>query len=79
MGSITASIVVSIESFESVYQYYWLDSKMSSFLQGYTPLQPYLSLRYVIQELCGDVKSIVLKYPNDQTIRLRIINEKHAR
>ena len=33
-------------------------------------------MRYVIQKLGTDVKSIVLKFPSDQTISLRIINEK---
>ena len=40
--------------------------------------QPYLSIRYVIQKLARDVKSIVLKFPGDQTISLRIINEKQG-
>ena len=34
--------------------------------------------RYAIQKLGRDVKSIVLKFPNDQTIILRIINEKQG-
>ena len=33
-------------------------------------------MRHVIQKLGRDVKSIVLKFPGDQTISLRIINEK---
>ena len=33
-----------------------------------------LVMRYAIQKLVWDVKSIVLKFPNDQTISLRIIN-----
>ena len=31
---------------------------------------------HVIQKLGRDVRSIVLKFTNDQTISLRIINEK---
>ena len=33
---------------------------------------------YVIQKLGRDIKSIVLKFPDDQTISLRIINEKQG-
>ena len=33
-------------------------------------------MRYVIQKLGRDVKSIVLKFPSDQTSSLRISNEK---
>ena len=33
---------------------------------------------YVIQKLGRDVKSIVLKLPSDQTISLRILNEKQG-
>ena len=35
-------------------------------------------MHYVIQELGRDVKSIVLKFPSDQIISLRIINEKQG-
>ncbi len=35
-------------------------------------------MRYVIQKLGRDIKSIVLKFPDDQTISLRIINEKQG-
>ena len=38
----------------------------------------YRYVRYIIQKLGWDVKSIVLKFLNDQTISLRIINEKHG-
>ena len=77
MVNFTAFIVVRVYSFESVYQDNWLDSKMS-FLQEWSPLYSYLSIRYVIQKLGWDVKSIVFKVPNDQTISLKIINEKRV-
>ena len=35
-------------------------------------------MRYVIQKLGRDVKSFVLKFLSDQTISLRIINEKQG-
>ena len=37
-----------------------------------------LSIRNAIQKLGWDVTSIVLKFPNDQTISLKIINEKQG-
>ena len=43
-----------------------------------TPLQLYLLIWFVIQKLDRDVKSIVLKFRSDQTINLRIINEKQG-
>ena len=33
---------------------------------------------YVIQKLGWDVKSILLKFPSDQTTSLKIINEKQG-
>ena len=38
----------------------------------------YLPIHYEVQKLGWDVKSIVLKFPNNQTISLRIINEKQG-
>ena len=35
-------------------------------------------MRYLIQKLGKHVKSNVLKFPNDQTISLRIISEKRG-
>ena len=35
-------------------------------------------MRYVIQKLGWDVKSILLKFPSDQTTSLKIMNEKQG-
>ena len=75
LGSITASIAARVESFESLYQDNWLDSWMSYFYES--------ELLIVINTLSyskkgRDIKSIVLKFPSDQTISLRIINEKQG-
>ena len=35
-------------------------------------------MRYVIQKLDRDVKSIMLKFSSDQTISLRILHEKQG-
>ena len=60
-----------------MFQDHWLDSKIS-YLQEQTPLYPNVSIRYAIQKFGWDVKSIMLKFPNNQTISLRIINEKQG-
>ena len=75
MGSVTASIAARVESFESLYQDNWLDSWMSLFYES--------KLLMVINTLSyskkrRDIKSIVLKFPSDQTISLRIISEKQG-
>ena len=35
-------------------------------------------MRCVIQKIGRDVKSIVLEFPSDRAVSLRIINEKHC-
>ena len=39
---------------------------------------PVYIIRYVIQKLGWDVKSIMLKFPSGQIISLRIINENQG-
>ena len=51
---------------------------MSLFYKSKQEVTIFINTLYVIQKLGRDVKSIVLKFPSDQTISLRIINEKQG-